>query len=41
MAKLKHIAMSVPDPEAIADFVGQQFQIRAVSVSPNPELSQE
>ena len=28
-------------PEAIADFVVQQFQIRAVSVSPKPELSQE
>ena len=38
MAKLKHIAMSVPDPEGIADFYCQAFDMTRVGTT-NPPLA--
>ena len=36
MAKLKHIAMSVPDPEGIADFYCQAFDMTRVGTTNSP-----
>ena len=36
MAKLKHIAMSVPDPEGIADFYCQAFDMTRVGSTNSP-----
>ena len=36
MAKLRHIAMSVPDPEAIADFYCQAFDMERVGTTDSP-----
>ena len=36
MAKLRHIAMSVPDPDAIADFYCQAFDMERVGTTDSP-----
>ena len=36
MAKLKHIAMSVPDPEEIAKFYCQAFDMTRVGITNSP-----
>ena len=36
MAKIKHIAMSVPDPEATADFYVEAFDMKRCGTTDSP-----